>query len=158
VDPNSANQRWSKWFITIYTGGTKAPAFADVKANCARFARKGFGSASNMHIEVQRRPTYAGGRRDVVLIQVLTEGQPVHDPGYVAYMRASWTRFAIAGWGNGTRVELDAKLMAGSRQDGSPTDQLIIAAPIAVEDTLYEKLRPLRRLRNLFRRAPDGGR
>ena len=130
MNPNSANQRWSKWVITIRPGGTKKPPFATVKANCARFGRSRFGSASNMRVTAYP---------DRVLVEVLTEGSPVHDPQFVSHMRAMWDGFAAQGWGRGTTVELDARLMAGSRQDGTPSDQLIIAPPIIFDEEAYAR-------------------
>jgi hypothetical protein len=124
MNPNSGNQRWSKWTFTIRPGGTKRPDFATVKANAARVGRKYFGAASAMKIDLS-----AGG---IVTIQVRTEGHPVHDPAYVATTTQLWERWAIGGWGNGTRLECQAKLEAGSYQDGRPVDQLILADAAAL--------------------------
>lgn len=124
MNPNSGHQRWSKWTFTIGPGGTKRPPFADVRANAARFGRKVFGSASQMRVRVWR-----DGR---VVIEVRTEGHPVHDPAYVASVRALWLRWALVGWGVGTTLQLTTRLEAGSREDGTPPDQLILAPPLCV--------------------------
>lgn len=122
MNPNSGNQRWSKWTFTITPGGAKRPPFAAVTANAARFGRTAFGSASQMKVDA-----LAGG---TVRILVRTEGHAVHEPAYVAWMTAQWQRWAREGWGAGTTLTGEAKLEAGSRQDGTPPDQLIIAPSI----------------------------
>jgi hypothetical protein len=124
MNPNSGNQRWSKWTFTIRPGGTKRPDFATVKANAARVGRKYFGAASAMKIDIAADGT--------VTIQVRTEGHPVHDPAYVQATTELWQCWAIGGWGAGTTLTCTAKLEAGSYQDGRPVDQLIIADPIAL--------------------------
>lgn len=152
MNPNSTNQRWSRWAFVVRPGGTKRPPFEDVKANAARFARKGFGSASQMNVS-----SYSDG---TVRIMVRTEGHPVHEPTYVEWMTAQWQRWALNGWGPGTVLSCaEAKLEAGSRQDGTPADQLIIAPQVALEGKLYDRIAgsAMRRLRHLFRRTPDGG-
>lgn len=117
MNPNSANQRWSKWVWFVVPGRTLQRSFAEVKINCARFGRKAFGAASQMNITQTGRG---------YLIEVLTEGHPVHDPDYLRYMRENWQRFFETGFGVGTKSKLTAKLMAGSPQNGKPADQMII--------------------------------
>jgi hypothetical protein len=41
-------------------------------------------------------------------------------------MQANWQRFFESGLGQGTTVRMKVKLMAGSRQDGTPSEQLLI--------------------------------
>lgn len=124
MDPNSKNQRWSKWVFLIHPGGTKRPSFCDVKSNAARFARLRFGMTTAM--EVKKEYNVAASK-DVWRISVRSEGHPVHDPDFVKFMTEQWQRFGELGFGPGTRTEcLEAKLEAGDRQDGTPRDQLII--------------------------------
>lgn len=118
---NSANQRWSKWEIRA-TQTVRVVPYAVFKVNVARFARKVYGSATQIRI-LERRLDWE--------VQVLTEGHPVHDPEYVAYVRALWTRFFIEGLGPSTEVTLSARLVAGSRQDGTPSDQVILMPSLA---------------------------
>ena len=150
MNPNSGNQRWSRWTFTITPGPTKKPNFATLKENAARFGRKAFGSASQMRVEL-----WSSGQ---VLIIVRTEGHPVHDPAFVNYMVENWQKWAIGGWGPGTTLECVTKLEAGSRQDGTPADQLIIAPPVALETKLYDKISrsPVSWLRAIFTRATVG--
>jgi hypothetical protein len=119
MNPNSTHQLWSQWTFTVDTRRT--PTLALVRENCARFGRKTFGSASQMRI-TQVGATWR--------IEVRTEGVPVHDPAFVATMHAQWARFLVAGFGPDARIAADARLLAGSRQDGRPADQLIIVPPI----------------------------
>lgn len=122
MDPNSLNQRWSKWRFHVLSGGACRPAFADVKQAASVFGRLHFGSVAAMQIREFRE-----GGKPVYVIEVRTEGKPVHDPQFVPWMHAQWVRWGERGFGPGTEVALlEAKLEAGDRQDGSPRDQLII--------------------------------
>jgi len=121
MNPNSANQRWSKWVWFVVPGRTMQRPFANLKENCARFGRKAFGAASQMCITQNARG---------YIVEVLTEGHPVHDGTYVQYMRAQWQKFFEEGFGLGTKTKLTAKLMAGSRQDGTAADQMLIVPSI----------------------------
>jgi hypothetical protein len=124
MNPNSKNQTWSRWTFTVTPRRDVERPFNFVKANCARFGLKAFGSATQMRV-TQRENSWT--------IDIRTEGHPVNEPSYVTYMEANWRRFFIGGFGIGTEVTLTTKLEAGSRQDGTPSDQLIILPPIAVE-------------------------
>lgn len=133
MNPNSANQRWSKWVFVVSPGGIKRPSFAEVKLNAARFARTRFGQSSAM--KVAEHCTSQGVLvLNVWEITVRSEGHPVHDPAYVNWMRCQWQSWAEKGFGPGTVVTLDAKLEAGSRQDGTPTDQMIMAEPLRIHN------------------------
>lgn len=123
MNPNSRNQWWSLWTITVTPGVRKMRPFVEVKTNIARFMRKAFGSASQCRIQHDRKT-------GAYTIQVRTEGHPAHDPTYVAYYAQHCQRFFVAGFGVGTQVKTDAKLEAGSRQDGTPSEQLIILPSI----------------------------
>ena len=124
MNPNSAHQTWSKWTFRVTPGRTVVRSFDQVKENCARFGRKAFGSVAQMRVTLLPLG---------YLVEVRAEGHPVHDPAYVDYMAAQWRRFFDSGFGAGTVVVCETKLEAGSRQDGSPSDQLIIVPPIAVQ-------------------------
>lgn len=132
MDVNSANQVWSKWvwFVSPKTaklhGQTARPKFDYVLTNLARFGRKCFGSSSSMRI----RETNRG-----YIIEVLTEGHPVHDKAYVEYIRAAWQKFFENGFGGNTTSKLTAKLMAGSRQDGTPAEQMLILPTLTLNPT-----------------------
>jgi hypothetical protein len=65
------------------------------------------------------------------IVEVLTEGHPVHDPQFKQYMADNWRLFFVSGFGLGTAVKMTAKLMAGSRQDGTASEQLIIMPTIS---------------------------
>jgi hypothetical protein len=123
MNPNSANQRWSKWTFTVTPGRTIERPFTVLKENCARFGRKAFGGATEMRITQTR---------ERVTIEVRTEGHAQHEAPYVEWMRKQWERFLINGFGLGTTVTLETKIEAGSRQDGRPADQLIILPPLSV--------------------------
>ena len=129
MNPNSRNQLWSKWTVTITPSGVKRPGFSTIRENAARFARKGFGSAAQMRVTVFP---------DRVVLEVRAEGHPAHDPRYVDYMTRAWTRWAVAGFGVGTLTTLTAKHEAGSRDDGRPAAQLIIAPPVVLKEDAWK--------------------
>lgn len=121
MNPNSRNQRWSKWVFDVFPGDRR-PAFAVINLNAARFARRVFGSAGAQRVT----ELYRNGRY-VITIEARVEGHPVHDPAYVEWMTAQWARWAQKGFGPTAVVVLVlAKLDAGDRQDGTPADQLIM--------------------------------
>ena len=60
------------------------------------------------------------------IVEVRTEGHPVHDDEYVRSIRRQFSQFCKMGLGVGTRISLSTKLEAGSRQDGTPPEQLIM--------------------------------
>lgn len=124
MNPNSQNQRWSRWTFTVEPARRGLWPMADVTANCARFGRKAFGSASQMRI-TQIGSTWT--------IDVRTEGHPVHDVVFVESMTRNWRRFFESGFGVGTMVRCETKLEAGDRQDGTPAEQLIILPPLRVQ-------------------------
>lgn len=128
MNPNSQHQIWSKWQFGVVPGRKLRRSIEEIKVNCQRFGRKAFGSAAAMRITI---PTIDGVR--CLLVEVLAEGHPVHDPKYVEWMGDQWRTFFTKGFGNGTVMRLETKIEAGSRQDGTPSDQLIILPSIAIE-------------------------
>lgn len=69
-------------------------------------------------------------------IEVRTERHPVHDARFVDWMTEQWTRFFVNGFGVGTKVTCSTKLEAGSRQDGTPADQLVMIPPVCLDPDL----------------------
>ena len=122
---------WSFWEYVIYPDGTKRPQMAHVRYNCTRFGRTLFGTASQMYL----RQATDGAGRVFWEVKVLTEGHPVHDPQYVEWMHAQWSRFFQNGFGPSCEVRSHARLAAGDRQDGTPADQLIIMPSLAVKES-----------------------
>ena len=121
MNPNSQNQTWSSWVWFVVPGRTIERPFIVVCDACTKFVRKAFGSGTQINI-VQTRRGY--------IIKVLTEGHPVHDQNYLEHMKMNWEKFLTNGFGLGTKIKMSAKLMAGSRQDGTPPDQMIILPQI----------------------------
>lgn len=123
MNPNSANQWWSKWVWFVATSTTRP--FSEAKVNLARFARKCFGSASQMNI----RETLRG-----YIIEVLTEGHPVTDAAYVQIVHQNWEHFLRVGFGSNCTIRTSTKLMAGSPQDGRPSEQMLIIPPLELKE------------------------
>lgn len=134
MNPNSANQRWSFWEYRVYPDGTKKPTFHTVKENCARFGRKVFGSATEMNIQA----AVDDHGRLYWEIKVRTEGHPVHEGPYTEYVHELWVVFFKNGFGPSCEVQSHARLEAGSRQDGTPSDQLIIMPRLQVDPAVGE--------------------
>ena len=116
---NSQNQWWSLWVFKVTQLDVKS--IETIKTNCARFGRKAFGSASQMHIRVDPISMH-------YTIRIMTEGQPVTDPTYVKWMTSQWKRFFQSGGASLNRCE--ARLLAGSPQDGRPASQLVMIPTI----------------------------
>lgn len=126
MDPNSRNQRWSKWQWTVYPGRRVAVPFEPIKRVIANFARQHFGQAGQMRITE---------KLDQYVIELLTEGKPAHDPSFVRYTAAVFENFFTVQFGVGTRtVQAEPRWMAGSRQDGSPHDQMIMLPPLNIKE------------------------
>lgn len=126
MDTNSRNQTWSFWSYRIYPAQTSRPPYPMVKENCARFGRLLFGSATEMRL---RCATDEAGRLYWEMA-VRSEGHPVHDPMYAEWMHDQWRKFFRNGFGATCDVQCHARLEAGSRQDGTAPDQLVILPAI----------------------------
>jgi hypothetical protein len=125
---NSAHQLWSKWTITI-TPGAKRPDAGTVSANCARFARRIFGSASEMRVT---------GQGQHWRLEIRTDGAPIHDDGYVEHIRRAWHHFAVLGFGAGSITHCDVKLEAGERADSKPPDQVLMLPHVTLNPKLWK--------------------
>lgn len=166
MDPNSQNQWWSKWTFTVRPGIRGSWTLDDVKANCARFGRKAFGSGSQMRvtvIDVPKAQRNHPGLKKGLKVEVLTEGHPVHDPRFEEVMGNQWRAFFVAGFGAGTTTDVKAELKAGSWQDGRPAEQLLMIKAETLWG-LFDEVRKMRGVRppgkgggRRKRRPPDGG-
>lgn len=118
MDPNSKNQLWSRWAWTVRPGRSVVLPFEPVKLVLANHVRSLFGSAGQMRITE---------KLDHYIIDLRIEGRPAHDPDFVAHIKRKMVVFFIKQFGPTTTVTMTPpKIEAGSRQDGSPPDQLII--------------------------------
>lgn len=116
MNPNSANQYWSKWVIEVIPfRPMRSPQ--EIEVNVARFLRKMFGSTASAKFTLNTTP---------MQFEVLAEGHPATDPSYVAYCTQNLQKFFTMGFGIGTKVTVAASLKAGSAQDGTPSAQLIV--------------------------------
>jgi hypothetical protein len=133
MDPNSQNQRWSKWWFRLGhrgAGFSKLVTIAEIESNFRRFLAKLFRSTVGA-MGFERK----GGR---LTVWVLIEGEHItpHDPTYRKYIRDTATAFFVAGFGPNTVVAVTAKLMAGSAQDGKPSEQMLILPTINFRELL----------------------
>lgn len=126
MNPNSQNQRWSAWVFTV-----RAPfsiPFEEMRDNCAKFGRKAFRSTSQMDVRQNGR-TYT--------IEIHTEGHMENDLMYREWMKRQWTAFFVARFGTSVIVDLEARLLAGSRDDGTPPDQWIGIPSVKADVVLW---------------------
>lgn len=122
MNPNSGNQTWSKWQWTVYPGRRLALPFEPIKLAIANFTTRQFGRAGRMRITE---------KLDHYVIELLTEGKPAHDPDFVQITARQFENFFTSQFGVSTRtMQAPPTFMAGSRQDGSSRDQLIILPTI----------------------------
>ncbi len=121
MNPNSQHQLWTMWEYSVIPDPPRHPSFAQVQANCVRFARLAFGSAGQIRIVQQRRAWH---------VKVLAEGLPGHDPAFADWMHAQWLRFFQNGFGAACRVTHSVKVMAGDAQNGLPPEQMLIVPTI----------------------------
>jgi hypothetical protein len=137
MDPNSQHQLWSRWIFHVFPHRLVSQRqFQDVRDNCARFARRMFGSAGQMRVEYKklqfRRAGHESRQRYGWLVEMRVEGHPAHDQDFTTQMCAKWQRFFENGFGAGTFIWFRVYVEAGDKQDGKPPDQLIIVPPLAV--------------------------
>jgi hypothetical protein len=129
MDPNSANQLWSRWTFTVREAGRRVPR-ADVEYNAAKWLRAGFGSAGQVRV----RRTVDGWA-----IDAMVEGVPAHEPGYVAHVTRQFReRFVAQGWGVLASGDVAARVLAGDVQDGKPRAQLVMLPALRVRGTEAE--------------------
>lgn len=129
-NPNSQHQRWSHWAFYVRASSSKRPPVQEVRVNAQRYFKAGFGTAGRVRV-IQRGLLY--------IIEVQVEGPPVHDPGYRAAVKKDFAdKFMFKGFGaSALLVRFNAKLLAGSPEDGRPADQLLVlpTIPLILEDT-----------------------
>lgn len=120
MDPNSTHQLWSKWLIGVRPSLPVLPAWRELRANLVAFLKSTGKFKSGTLVQIKQFP-----RGYVVELLTDTDLHP-HDDSIVEYYRDSFERFFRNGLGASTRVFLKAKLMAGERLDGRPSDQMLI--------------------------------
>lgn len=126
--PNSANQRWSRWVLGI-RADVKRPSVKECAENAQRFFAKGFGRAGRVRCD-QKGSYYS--------FVVEVEGPPAHDPEFVRNVRQQFrANFVEKGFGSGARlVTFEVGILAGSREDGSPPEQLLVLPHIDLKEQL----------------------
>jgi hypothetical protein len=123
-NPNSGNQRWSKWRFTLRLPPLSRVTEPQMCDNARRFFAKLFrsqaGSVKVGHI----------GRR--WWIELRMEGVAVHDPGVRAEARRLFARDFVRKGLGGDLLDMEAGLLAGTREDGTPRDHLIVMPTLAL--------------------------
>jgi hypothetical protein len=128
ANPNSAHQRWSRWTFVVLLDARRIPTVDAVRLNFQRYCSRLFkSSAGRVNVAIVRdsrvRPI-----RTYAVHKVEIEGPPVHDPAYQAWVRREFEGvFMAQGFGPGaTLMQMEAVLLAGSREDGQPATQLLV--------------------------------
>ncbi len=117
-NPNGQNQLWSRWTFTIRELG-RLVLRQDVEYNAARYVRKLFGTAGAICV----RRGKGHGRW---VIEATVEGVAAHDPMLVDHVRLAFQRdFVAKGWGPMSVGTVEARVLAGSLQNGKPAEQLV---------------------------------
>lgn len=137
MDPNSRNQRWSRWTVVVALG-RRRPSLTEVRENWQRYAKRVF-QTSVGRARVENRATRPAppGVFDQIVLMADVEGPPVHDPEYRAWVEREVAGVFVAkGFGPGARLaHFEASLLAGSAEDGRPPTQLLVLPPLRVART-----------------------
>lgn len=126
MNPNSANQLWSKWIVVVRPNVRFQPSYETVLTNVLRFVRKGFGSGGQLKLEQFPKAW-------VVTFLVDAQRHP-NDPETFKYFGRAFTLFFNNAFGSQAEVVVKARLMAGPRLDGRPPDQLIMLPSISLAE------------------------
>lgn len=123
VDPNSAHQRWSRWvFVVTLEGQSARVQLNPVRDAWQRYIPRLFKTTVGRGMATM----HAGDVNRCVLTAEI-EGPAVHDSMYRDYVRREFVNVFMLGFGPGARFDgMDASLLAGSAEDGSPAKQLVV--------------------------------
>ncbi len=128
MDPNSANQLWSRWTFTVRS--TKYIPLREVQENVTRWLRQGFGSIGRARVTERRGPSVS----NTWTIECEVEGVAAHDPGFVESVRLQFLGFVEKGWGMLATGETEVRILAGDVEDGRPRDQLLVMPSIPIPE------------------------
>lgn len=137
MNPNSRNQRWSKWVVTATLprrATHEGPAFfAAMQHDAGTLMRDTFGSAGQARVTVFRDTTH-----ERWIVETVVEGADVHDPGYRARTCLALETHYRTGFGPLATVVAEAGMLAGSAEDGTPADQWLVMPTIGSVLTAQE--------------------
>lgn len=133
---------WSGWTFVIHAHPSKLPSVLDVVDNTRRYAARLFrttmGQANVKLLSDHRwlpgrlkalRNVWKGiGAHHYYVIEIVIEGAPVNDPAFIRRIRHEFEGvFVQKGFGPSARlVKMDARLLAGSPENGRPAAQLLV--------------------------------
>lgn len=124
-EPNSGNQRWSEWVFRVRAARKRRPPVDVVRDAFRRWVRAGFKSSVG-----EARVRRHGGIYELALH---IEGPPVHDAAFRDAVRKDFfERFVCTGFGVGATLTMEARLLAGSYEDGRPSSHLVVAPSLVM--------------------------
>jgi hypothetical protein len=125
-NPNSQHQLWSRWVFQVEADPFKLPTLVECVDNFRSWCALGFRTRAGRARVIQ--PTALDY---VFLVEI--EGPPAHDPQYREHVKRQFIEhFVFKGFGYSARlVQFQVKILAGSREDGTPADQLIVMPPLS---------------------------
>lgn len=126
MQPNSAHQLWSRWTFGVEADPRKLPSFHECVDNFRAWVKIGFQSSAGRARLIQPSPT-------AYVFQVEIEGPPATDPEFREHVKRQFiAHFMFAGFGfSASLVQFDVKILAGSRDDGTPADQMVVMPPLS---------------------------
>ena len=116
---NSTHQLWSKWVVRVTPPPHAGEPSLDLLTRAvARHIRQAFGTGGRLRVY------RATGNRTWIFTLIVDADRHPHDPADRARMEQGFVRLFQDGFGMGTRISIEAILLAGERLDGSPPERL----------------------------------
>lgn len=124
-NPNSANQLWSRWTFRIKPGRPVPSSSREIRENVSPLLAKIFGSVSSVRVQPDLTTKEW-------VVDLLTEGAPIHEKEYREYVRKLLLRLFQDGFGVTTSIAVQARVVAGPTENGTPDAQLVIMPHISL--------------------------
>lgn len=142
MDPNTQNQRWSKWTFVVSMTDLKFKAFPlkDIQASFGKWLKALFQTSAG-HANIVPSKTHRG----VITFMCEVEGTHIvpDDPGYHSWVENRATEYFVHNLGVSARVTVKGRQIAG-QVDGRPRDQWM-AVPSIIDQEIKEHFEKLAR-------------
>jgi hypothetical protein len=146
MDPNSGNQRWSRWTFLIECDPGRVPTVTETIDNARRYMSRLFNTTTARVKVVYINDQRLGAKRGLSIVDGViglhghffvisaeVEGPPAFDLEYRQWVRREFEGvFVKKGFGAAAELlKMETAHLAGSAQDGKPPSQLIVLPKIA---------------------------